>query len=185
MTGTSNPAKQSNTAGVNALQKEDFPIHRWYRFVLSYPPHLVRLYLEKFDLKPTDVVLDPFCGTGTTLVEAKKNFIPSIGCDAHPFTALASRVKTNWNLEVKKLTKKLSEILQHSEKQMSARALESLSFDAALLQETPNGEEKTHSLAEHEWKLLPTGFLSHRPLQRLLILREEIEKGNSQRGSGT
>ena len=59
-------------AGINTLQRVDSPIHGWYRFVLSYPPHLVRQYVERFDLTSDDCLLDPFCGTGTTLVEAKK-----------------------------------------------------------------------------------------------------------------
>src|SRR6266481_4717929 len=80
---------------VNALQKEDLPIHGWYRFVLSFPPHLVRQYMSAFGLTGSDLLLDPFCGTGTTLVEARKHGIDSVGCDAHPFAALVSRVKTN------------------------------------------------------------------------------------------
>ena len=67
------------------------------------PPHLVRRYLSRLKIGPEDLVLDPFCGTGTTLVEAKKNGIPSLGCDAHPFAALVSRVKTNWAIDTKLL----------------------------------------------------------------------------------
>ncbi len=91
------PAKpvQRRNGTINALQREDLPVHGWYRFVLSYPPHLVRQYLSAFGLTAEDLVLDPFCGTGTTLVEAKKNRIPSLGCDAHPFAAMVSRVKLN------------------------------------------------------------------------------------------
>ena len=68
---TIGPSKRGNGA-INALQKEDLPIHGWYRFVLSYPPHLVRQYLSAFGVARNDLLLDPFCGTGTTLVEAKK-----------------------------------------------------------------------------------------------------------------
>lgn len=59
-------------------------MHRWYRFVLSFPPHLVREYLERFDAHKGSTVLDPFCGTGTTVVECKKNGIPSFGIEAMP-----------------------------------------------------------------------------------------------------
>ena len=94
---------QARNGTINALQTADFPVHGWYRFVLSFPPHLVRRYLSKLKIGPEDLVLDPFCGTGTTLVEAKKNGIPSLGCDAHPFAALVSRVKTNWAIDTKLL----------------------------------------------------------------------------------
>src|SRR4030042_1987648 len=80
----------------NKLSLEDRAFHDWYRFVLSFPPHLVRQYLDRFSLSDGSIVLDPFCGTGTTLVEAKKNSISSIGVEASPMAAFASHVKTNW-----------------------------------------------------------------------------------------
>ena len=48
----------------NKLLPEDRAAHDWYRFVLSYPPHLVRDYLTRFGVQPGQTVLDPFCGTG-------------------------------------------------------------------------------------------------------------------------
>ena len=81
----------------NRLRSDDRAFHDWYRFVLSYPPHLVQTYLESFNLGPEDLVLDPFCGTGTTVVECKRLGIPSVGVEAHPFTAFAAEVKTDWS----------------------------------------------------------------------------------------
>ena len=31
---------------LNRIYEEDLPVHEWYRFVLSYPPHLVRATLK-------------------------------------------------------------------------------------------------------------------------------------------
>jgi DNA modification methylase len=179
---TVKPAKDK-TGGINALQPEDSPVHGWYRFVLSYPPHLVRQYLNRFGLTSDNCVLDPFCGTGTTLVEAKKNSIPSVGCDAHPFAALASRVKTHWRLDATLLRRKLSEILKNAEGTMSEYSLPLLSLHAHLIREGSDPAKtsvKSYSLDEHENKILPGGFVSERPLQRLLILRDEIEQSTSQ-----
>src|SRR6266478_1980162 len=161
---------------VNALQKEDLPVHGWYRFVLSFPPHLVRQYISKFEIGSNDFLLDPFCGTGTTLVEAKKNRITSIGCDAHPFAALVSRVKTNWDVDAKPLRNALRHILRRAGAAASGHGLHSLSFEAAMLQEEDSLSRDKFQLTEDEEKLLPRGFLSQRPLQRLLILRDEIER---------
>jgi hypothetical protein len=160
---------------INALQKADLPVHGWYRFVLSYPPHLVRQYISAFGLTHRDLLLDPFCGTGTTLVEAKKRGFPSVGCDAHPFAALVSRVKTNWDLDPKLLQHHLSRLLRRGETLMLKHGLASLSLDAKLFQERQAFERNSYGLTPDEEKLLPTGFLSRRPLQRLLILRDEIE----------
>lgn len=157
------------------MQKEDLPVHRWYRFVLSYPPHLVRQYLAAFDLSGDSVVLDPFCGTGTTLVEAKKNRIRSVGCDAHPFAAMVSRVKTNWHLDPKLLRRLFKQILKRVEKQTMHHGLEPLGLEPAMFQDNPVFAQNGFRLTDDEEKLLPTGFLSQRPLVRLLILRGEIE----------
>jgi len=164
------------SGGINSLQRGDFPVHGWYRFVLSYPPHLVRQYLAELKVGRDDLLLDPFCGTGTTLVEAKMNRIPSAGCDAHPFAALVSRVKTNWALNAKALKGALKRILRCAETEASGHGLHSLSFDALLVQEGSSPFDNRFRLTEDEEKLLPTGFLSQRPLQRLLILRDEIER---------
>lgn len=50
----------------NRMRPDDHPVHDWYRFVLSFPPHLVRDYLDRLGVHTGDTVLDPFCGTGTT-----------------------------------------------------------------------------------------------------------------------
>jgi hypothetical protein len=169
------PAPRRNGT-INVVQKEDLPVHGWYRFVLSYPPHLVRQYLTAFDLTGDDLVLDPFCGTGTTLVEAKRNRVPSVGCDAHPFAAMVSRVKTNWQVDLGALRETFKRILKRVEKDTAEHGLPPLGFEAMMFQEksdpTPNG----FRLTEDEQKLLPTGFLSQRPLVRLLMLRDEIER---------
>ncbi len=83
-------------ADLNRLSPDDRPVHQWYRFVLSYPPHLVRTYLRRFGPGPDDCVLDPFCGTGTTVVECKKQGIPSVGVEANPMAHFAGRTKVDW-----------------------------------------------------------------------------------------
>jgi hypothetical protein len=81
---------------LNQLQQRDRAFHDWYRFVLSYPPHLVRDYIEKFGLGGDAVILDPFCGTGTTLVEAKQQGIAAVGVEATPMSHFASSTKVQW-----------------------------------------------------------------------------------------
>lgn len=47
----------------------DSAVYAWYRFVLSYPPHLVQDYIKKFGINHTHKVLDPFCKTGIPTLE--------------------------------------------------------------------------------------------------------------------
>ena len=75
---------------INKLYPQDRAAHDWYRFVLSYPPHLVHQYLQRFGLSHGHTVLDPFCGTGTTLVECKKAGAPSLGVEVNLMAHFAS-----------------------------------------------------------------------------------------------
>src|ERR1035438_5543115 len=83
----------------NKLQRHDRAAHQWYRFVLSFPPHLVRDYIKKFELDEFSFVLDPFCGTGTTLVECQKLGIQAVGLESNPVACFASCTKLNWQIE--------------------------------------------------------------------------------------
>lgn len=136
---------------------------------------MVRQYCEKFGFTPEDKILDPFCGTGTTLVEAKFNGIRSVGCDAHPFAALVSRVKSTWEIDADRLHARCKAILAQAETAMTKHRLEKLSFETELAQEDATILE---GLTDDEQKLLPEGFLSERPLRRLLLLRAAIQENS-------
>ncbi len=83
-------------AGRARQKLRDEAIHGWYQFVLAYPDHLITEMLERLQVAPGSLILDPFCGTGTTLVECKKLGFDSVGIDANPASVLASQVKTDW-----------------------------------------------------------------------------------------
>ncbi len=85
--------------GREIQELEDSTVHRWYRFVLAYPDHLITDLLQRFGVDDDDIVLDPFCGTGTTLVECKKAGIHSVGIDANPSAIMATQVKVRWEID--------------------------------------------------------------------------------------
>jgi len=58
------------------------------KFIPQIPHHLIKILSQKKDL-----VLDPFCGCGTTLVEASLLGRNSIGVDVNPVASLISKVK--------------------------------------------------------------------------------------------
>jgi hypothetical protein len=98
----------------------DRVIHDWYRFVLSFPPHLVREYLDRFRLTPGQAVLDPFCGTGTTVVEAKLHGIGGIGVEANALAHFASSVKTDWTVDPGELLEYAQEIAKNAAQEIAA-----------------------------------------------------------------
>jgi len=85
-------------------------IHNWYQLVTGYSGELVAGIIDEFNIQPGKKVIDPFCGTGTTLIECKKRDIESLGIDANPSSCFASRVKTNWNLKGKHLRELVDEL---------------------------------------------------------------------------
>lgn len=60
------------------------------KFIADIPSSL----LSCLPIPEETAILDPFCGSGTTLVEAQRLGIPSIGIDLNPIACLLSRVKT-------------------------------------------------------------------------------------------
>lgn len=60
------------------------------KFIPEIPRQLIELYSPQ---KPA-LVLDPFCGSGTTLVEAISLGFDAVGIDVNPLACLISRVKT-------------------------------------------------------------------------------------------
>lgn len=162
----------------NRLQAEDRAFHDWYRFVLAFPPHLVRQYLERFDADPErDVVLDPFCGTGTVLVEAKKLGYATVGVEGNPMAYLASRVKSDWGVGTDELQRHLARVLRKARRTLDSLGVPEHS-DLPLFSggAVPNDlTEFRDGLSPEQWKLIPQGFISPLPLAKALALREAID----------
>jgi DNA modification methylase len=53
-----------------------------------------RAFIEHLPIPTGTRVLDPFCGSGTTLVEAQRAGLSTVGIDLNPIACLLARVKT-------------------------------------------------------------------------------------------
>ena len=69
-------------------------VHRWYLFPHSFTGNLVDALIEEWHLDYRDRILDPFVGSGTTLLAAKHAGVPAEGYDLSPLAVLASKTKT-------------------------------------------------------------------------------------------
>lgn len=167
-------ASQSISNGrMNALLPSDAAAHDWYRFVLSFPPHLVREYVDRFGLTGSDTVLDPFCGTGTTLVECKKLGIPSVGIEALPSSAFVANTKVDWSVDPKALMDRADTVSQ--------RALNTL-HDEGVSDDTTNDEvdpAELRQLPPNAAKLVFKNAISPLPLHKTLVLVEELKRHQS------
>jgi hypothetical protein len=162
---------------LNRVAEFDRPIHDWYRFVLSFPPHLVRDYLNKFEVSQTQTVLDPFCGTGTTVVECKKNGVPSVGIEANPMAYFACRTKTDWAIDPRKLLASAEKVAEHVNNQLELQGLVEQSLFATRNSFARNSSRSVELLAlpPEQEKLILANSISPIPLHKTLMLRDAIE----------
>jgi hypothetical protein len=100
-------------------------VHRLHPYKGKFIPQLVEYFLDdhidrfknEVFFKPGDIVLDPFCGSGTTLVEANELGIHALGIDVSAFNAMISNVKIEkhdlfkLNNEIRKITIALKEFI--------------------------------------------------------------------------
>lgn len=75
----------------------DRPVHRWFRLTPSFSPTLVDSVLDGFGATPSDVVMDPFAGASTTLVQSRLRGIPSVGVEVNPLLADVGRWSLDWS----------------------------------------------------------------------------------------
>jgi len=78
-------------------------IHRWYGYLEDFPYWLIEEKIKEYEVDKGCLVLDPFCGSGTTLVCANMFHINAVGFDTNPLMAFVSRVKTQWDIDMDKL----------------------------------------------------------------------------------
>lgn len=73
--------------------------HKIHPYPAMLHPLLVNFLLKKY-AKKNDVIFDPFCGSGVTLLQSSINNHKSIGFDINPLALLIAKVKIeNYNIE--------------------------------------------------------------------------------------
>lgn len=162
----------------NTVYESDKPFHDWYRFVLSYPPHLVRDYVERFGLDERSTVLDPFCGTGTTPVECKKVGVRGLGIEANRIAHFAADTKLRWDADPDGLVAHAQEV--------AARALDRLAADGVADEPlfTPlstAGDGALRTLQPAIEKLIIKDSVSPRPLHKALVLLDCLREADDPR----
>ena len=180
-TATETPRNTNSTRNDrNKLRLEDRPVHGWYRFVLSFPPHLVRDYLGRFGVGPSETVLDPFCGTGTTLVECKKLGIASVGIESNPMAHLASSVKVDWTADCAGLADYAEQVAASARKTLKEQGLDGWT-DLPLFAATESKQPALAELRPAQVKLLLKNSISPLPLHKTLLLLDAIDHQGDRR----
>ena len=152
----------------NFLRTEDSAVHGWYRFVLSFPPHLVREYLARL-ASEGGTILDPFCGTGTTVVEAKKLGLKSYGIEASPMAHFAASVKTAWEVDPIGLMRAAKRVASRASAELAAVGMKDEASNV-------NIRKASRSLDVDAMSILISDSISPSPLHKVLVLVDEIRR---------
>ena len=159
----------------NIQRLSDTTFHDWYRMVYAYSDQIIIDLAEDWNITSDDLILDPFIGTGTSTVASKKLGIDAIGTDAMPPSVLASKVKTNWTVDVDKFEKRSSELLSSIKP-----VFDEISSEGNLtLDQFDGGHSKYVELTKYEFytpSKSPKDWLSEKPRKKMLALKQEIEE---------
>lgn len=69
------------------------PIQRWFPYREGYSTRLVDIFIKELSIKGN--ILDPFSGSGTTLLSARKNNLQSYGIEINPISAFVSNCENS------------------------------------------------------------------------------------------
>ena len=133
-------------------------------------------------------ILDPFCGTATTPVEARLLGYSTVSADANPISILAARVKLAWDIDLNKVQSRLANVLELATACLErVRLSPAPDVDHQLALFSPQVSDASGNgaaaksfdpdtlLPSSATALIPRGFISDKPLLRVLALRYAIE----------
>ena len=76
------------------VENKNLPVHRWVPWIAGFSARSVDDVISTYiGPKSKGTVLDPFCGVGTTLIQAILRGHKTIGFEINPYAALACRAK--------------------------------------------------------------------------------------------
>jgi hypothetical protein len=92
----SGEAGKTDLRDAAAMENKSQPIHRWVPWIAGFSAQFVEDAIDAYlplSGRADALVLDPFAGVATTLVEALKRGCNVVGYDINPFAVLAARAK--------------------------------------------------------------------------------------------
>ena len=129
-------------------------VHRWTPYIQGFSAAFVQSIIERYkrDYK-SPIILDPFAGCGTVLVQSKLNGYKSIGTELNPLLQFIAGTKVNsWNVDPECLRNLFSSIPRNlritapeflkSEKQFNEGVLKNLEYLKGGIDSLPSETER-------------------------------------------
>lgn len=139
-------------------------VHRLHPYLGKFIPQLVEWFLARH-FKEDDIILDPFMGSGTTLVQGNEMKMHTIGIDISPFNCLIARVKTD-EYDVAKARYEILDV-ERRVSQFSKQLLRPSEVSLMLFPEEQMDELKECLLEECQSEYLRTWFAPRALLEML------------------
>lgn len=143
-------------------------VHRLHPYLGKFIPQLVEWFLARY-FQPDDVILDPFMGSGTTLIQGNEMKMHTIGIDISPFNCLIARVKAA-RYDVAKARSEILEIEQRVTR-FSKYLTQSGEVNLSLFPEDRMDNLKASLLQECTSEYLRTWFAPRALLEMLYYRR--------------
>ena len=153
-------------------------VHGLHPYLGKFVPQLVEIFLRKY-FSAGDTVLDPFVGSGTTLVQANELGVNSIGYDISAFNVLLCRVKTA-RYDLEKVEREANDILEKTRRLTRPRGQLSLWDDSPANLDPPSTDDQYL----REWyapqallelltyrRLIETGDYEYQDLLKIILTR--------------
>ncbi len=87
------------------------PVHRWYRYSAGYSATWARDLAQFWQ---STSVLDPFGGSGTTVLAAQEVGIPATGAEIHPTVARIANAKLDWGKDSEGYMDAIEEVISRA-----------------------------------------------------------------------
>ena len=95
---------------VTFAENKKEPVYNWFYYKEGFSRDLVWNVLKEYDVPKGGMVLDPFCGTGTTLLAAKQAGYDAVGFDILPLGVFVSNTKLQEDYDIELLQNNMREI---------------------------------------------------------------------------
>lgn len=157
--------------------KSRYLSHNYFRYIGKFPPQLAREFIHRYGRKGQRI-LDPMCGGGTVLIEARCAGYDAIGYDVNPVAILISQVATT-SINPERLDKELNRLIDDATETLSGQRVLKFTkdFDATFRDKVAAPDLHGHehyfderSLYTLSWLKMRIEHIRDQDIQRFCLL---------------